>query len=340
MKRLVLMLAMLSPLALAQEDPFDLSVVDKLRERERKVLDKILEAKRADYNLSERESLKVQVADILSSPTFLGHILKGEKLVDLETDEQVILNEDINVRAHSLADKSGYLYLQNNDGGATYKTLAANVSNIEEVTQMREPPLKYAPVVKRKVERTVDKDFSFFTELNLHLGLTSPKFTRDLVNDDTSNSGRAIRYELQAYSEFALPFSVGGNLMIESVNGDIGNGESYSASALSFGPLLKSPEVEIFGLALRGTLGARSSVFSRVQEARSADGASYRLAQTSLFLGAQKDARLALGEFVVGASFQRQWSKASSDGYSADLDFESTYDDSFSISFGHKMGWL
>ena len=319
----------------------DFSVVDKLRLREREALEGILEAKKETRSQPEREAIAVQLADIMGSPVYLGHILRGSVLVNIKTDQQELLTKDITVKAYTLPDNSGYIYLQSKSGTPTHKTLGTHVANITEVTRLREPPETYQPVVKRKSLKLRDSNLGFFTELNFHLGLTSPKLTRDLVNDDTKNPGKAVRYEAQVYSNFSMPIFLGASLMAESIKGDLGSdGENYSLSAFSVGPLLKSPKFELFGQPWIATIGARTSLFSKVEEVRANESASYRLAQTSLFIGLQRDIQLTYGAFVLGANFQRQWAKASSDGFNPSLSLDSRYDDSFSISFGHKMGWL
>lgn len=335
-----LLLIVLSVGAFAQESDIDFSTIDDLREREEKVLEEIVDPIRKNYSPYEKYALKVQLKDILSSPTYRGHILRGAKLVDLKTDRQVKLTKDVFVNAHSLSDAAGYTYLQSEDGRPHFKTLANNVSNISEVTKMREPPPYYTPVVKKEIENKNDTDLVFFTEANLHLGLTSPKFTKDLLNSESDSFGKSIRYEAQAYSMFSLPFFLGLSAMAETASGDLGGVDTYSYSALSVGPIFKSPTFNLFEHDLIATLGVRSSLVGKLRANRQVGSATYRVTQTSLFLGLQENLKVKWGEITLGANFQRQWSRGKSENFGTDLDSKSTYDDSISFSIGHRMGWL
>lgn len=316
----------------------DFSVIDRLRERERENLKQVVKSQAKKYSRVERAALKVQIADIIASPSFPAHVSRGARLIDLKTGDENFLTEDIYVQAKSLADKDGFIYLQKKDGELAYKTLAQNAANIKEVARMHEPPLYYSPVEKKTVKR-YDEDFSFFTELNFQLGYNSGGFTKDLVNDRTAGGALAYRYEARAYSSFRLPFHIGAGVMFESSNKDLGSGESYSARSVSFGPLLKTPSFMWGKHKLAASAGIRTSLSSRVEENRAAQSGRYNLSQSSLFLGLQKELELPIGAFLMGINIQRQWSRASSGGLSADVDPESAYDDSIAFSFGHKTRW-
>lgn len=334
------LIALLSISSFAQESP-DLSVIEELQDRKEKALEDIVEPRKNELDKFEKFALKVQVGDIIDSGTYRGHISKGAKLVKLSTDEQQELPEDIYVRAYSLPDKQGYVYLEGKKGEPIYKTMGHNVTNVEQVLKMKEPPPYWQPVVRKKPKDVDEHSFPIYTELALHLGLSSPKFTKDLVNDDTNNPGVAVRYEVQAYSPFSMPFSVGLNLMAETTNGNLGSqSESYAGSALSIGPIFKSKEFQFLDYTLMATIGARTSIFARIKETRPEGEASYRLNQTTLFFGLQRNINLKFGELTIGANFQRQWAKAKSEGVESDISGTARYDDTVSLSLGHRMDWL
>ncbi|MEX0798587.1 MAG: hypothetical protein WD025_04050, partial [Bacteriovoracaceae bacterium] len=291
MKRFAILLLCSSAFGQLQDEPqFDFSVVNKLREREQKVMEQIVHSHEKQYNKFEQAALKVQVADILSSPVYQGHIQQGSYLINLATNEQELLSEDIYVKVHSLSDAAGFHYLQNEKGIATHKALATDIANIAQVTKMYEEPLYYRPVTKSENISLTDKELRLFTEFNLHLGLTRPLFTRDLTNDQSEHVGRAIRYEAQTYGKFNLPYSVGASLMFENANGSLGGqGDSYSTRVLSFGPLIKFAPFALFEQPIVSTVGFRSSIFAQLIESRAQETLNYNLAQTSLFLGAQRE---------------------------------------------------
>ena len=326
------------PFTAAQE--IDFGLVDELVEREKSAAPSPRASEEEVSQWLQKESFKAQLKEIKASPLFTGRVLRGSKLFNLKTGKTELVTEDINVRAKTVGDNAGYIYLQNDQGELSHKTLSQNVSNIEEVVRMHEPPLRFNPLKPRPPAKVYDDELRLFSETNLHLGLTSPRFTKDLVNDNTGGPAAAVRYELQTYSPFSLPFEVGANAVYETINGDLGNGESYSLRSLSLGPLVKTPFFFLYGHKLKGTFGLRTSLFARAEEKRANENARYRLAQTSFQIGIQKEYDLEWGAFILGANVQRQWSKASTDSLSADLDSGLASDDSFYISFGHKLEWL
>jgi len=335
--KLLLAILMIHTCSYAQD--FENVAIDELVDREKKIIDSIVENELKDRKNLPKEVVIVQLSDILKSPTQTVHISKGAKLINLLTGDQELLTKDIYAIAYTRPDSSGYFYLKNNTGAPKYKTLLKNLTDISQVTQMYEPPVYYRPISETDRPKEMnDTELNFTTEFNLHLGATNPGFTKDLVND--SHIGRLLGYEAQIYDNFSLPFSIGATLLYETISANIGEGsENYNSNALSLGALVKFSPIDFFGLAFITSLGARTSAFSKINEQRSEETLSYNLSKNEIFGAVQHVITINDINATLGISFKRQWIKASSNEFRTDLSNDNSFDDSISVTIGHLARW-
>lgn len=324
-------------LILNEDEEENLSI---LREKELDSVNQIINSKFNNYTETQKEVVKIKTEDILKSPIFKGYINKGTILYNLITKKQEKLTQNSYVKAYSLIDDEGYYYLQNENGSLTYKVRETELAKIAWISNMYEPPKKFVPVIKKKKDfRFQDKNLSISPIFNYHFGRTRPTFLRDLTNDQT-HTGSLTRFEFKTMGNFDFPIHMGLSLIYTDIRANVGtSNENYKMTSLAIGPTLAIRNLMEDLIDIDLIASVHSSIFSNLRETRISQALDYNLTQTMLMLGVEKPFKIFLGRLIVGANFQRQWSKASSNEFNVDTNASNNYDDSYSLSFGWGVDW-
>ena len=322
----------------------DFTEIDKIRENEKdqdKHIQKIVQSKKfRKFNYAEKEALKIKLKHIVQSGTFLANINRGTQLIHLRSGKIYYTQKNLTVNAYRKNDYEGYKLLINKNGYSTYKVKASKVNSIREIVKLYESPLKYRPVIKKKVLfRIKDNELKYNTQFNIHAGLTNPKFISDLGNM-ADHIGQTVRYEASVYGNFEFPVKAGFTLQWENMFGNLSSGGKYNMYALSFGPSFKSSEFKIGQSMYRAFFQTRLAAFSKVAINSPANTANYSSSQTSIALGIEHDIKTILGTFIIGGNYQRQWMKASSEQFIADISSQNNYNDSYVLTVGHGSDWI
>lgn len=311
-----------------------------LREKELESVNQIINSKFNNYDQTQKEVVKIKTEDILKSPLFKGYINKDAVLYNLITRKQEVLTKNSFVKAYSLLDDEGYYYLQNENGTVTYKVRESDLAQISLISNMYEPPKKFVPVIKEKKEFNLkDKSLSISPIFNYHTGRTRPTFLRDLTNDST-HTGTISRFELKTMGNFNFPVNIGLSLLYTDIKANIGaTGEKYNLNSLAIGPTISITNIMEDLIDINFIASVHSSIFSQLRETRLTQTLDYTLTQTMILLGVEKQIDLFIGKAMLGANFQRQWSKASSDEFNADVNSQNNHDDSYALSLGWGFDW-
>lgn len=321
-------------------DDEELENLSTLRDREKESVEQIVNSKFNKYDERQKEIKQVQLEDILKSKIFKGYINKGVKLFNMVERKQEVLTQNIYVKAYSQTDIENYHLIQNENGTVTYKVRASEIAHIENISNLYEPPTKFKPVSEVAVYNQVDSDdFKISPELLYHSGVTRPELMRDLTNDE-NHTGTLTRIELRTIADFDIPVKVGLSFLYTNISAQVGSGgENYKVDSLGVGPVLQVPNLfeDLFNLNFN--LSYHSSLFANVTEQRANETLNYRLSQSMIMLSLEKEIEFIIGKFLIGANFQRQWGRASSDQFNIDVDNENNYDDSYALMFGWGFNW-
>ena len=139
---------------------------------------------------------------------------------------------------------------------------------------------------------------------------------------------------------FEFPVKAGFTIQWENMFGNLSSGGKYNMYALSFGPSFKSSEFKIGQSMYRAFFQTRLAAFSKVAINSPANTANYSSSQTSIALGIEHDIKTILGTFIIGGNYQRQWMKASSEQFIADISSQNNYNDSYVLTVGHGSDWI
>lgn len=318
----------------------ELENLSELREREKKSVEEIVNSKFNKYTEKQKQVKQVQLEDILRSKIFKGYINKDVILYNMVKKKQEVLTQNIYVKAYSLTDNENYHLIQNENGTVTYKVQAKDIAHIEQITNLYEPPARFKPVTKKEVYNQKDDEvLKISPEVLYHVGVTRPELMSDLTNDP-NHTGKLTRVEVRALSDFNLPIKIGLSGFYSNISANVGSGEeNYTIDTLAIGPVLQVPNLFEDLLNINFTASFHSSVFANVVERRNNETLNYRLSQSMLMLSLEKEIEFIIGKFLVGANYQRQWGRASSDEFNIDVDNESNYDDSYSLMLGWGFQW-
>lgn len=318
----------------------ELENLNILREREQESINKIKNSKFNRYTERQKEIIEIQLEDILKSPLLRGYINKGTLLYNMVKKRQERVTQNIYVKAYSLTDIEEYHLIQNENGTVTYKVRSADISNIETISSLYEPPSRFQPVSETEVYNQLDDESIRLTpELLYHTGITRPELMRDLTNDK-NHTGRVTKIELRAIGDFSIPIRVGISGYYANTQAQVGTGgENYKIDTLAIGPVLQVPHILEELIDINFNASFHSSILANVVERRRDETLNYRLSQSMLTLGIEKEIKFLLGKFIIGANFQRQWGRANSDEFNIDVDNESNYDDNYTLMFGWGVDW-
>lgn len=318
----------------------ELENLEILRGRDEETLNNILNSKFNKYDERQKEIVEIQIKDILKSKLFKGYINKGTMLYNLVKKKQEVLTQNVYVKAYSLTDIEDYHLIQNENGTVTYKVRSSEIAHIENISDLHEPPTKFKPVTQKEVFTQLDsEDIKIMPELLYHTGITRPELMRDLTNDK-NHTGTITKVELRALGQFAIPVRVGLSAYYSNTQANVGTGgENYKIDSFAIGPVLQIPHVmeELIDININASF--HSTLFANVVERRLGETLNYRLSQSMLTLGIEKEIKFLIGKFIVGGNFQRQWGRASSDEFNIDVDNESNFDDNYTLVFGWGFDW-
>ena len=291
------------------------------------------------YSIAEEEALKVKLEDIVKSGIFFGAIRRGTKFIHLKSGKVYYNQKLLTVRAYRKSDYEGYKVLVNKDGFSTHKVLSTGIDNIKSVVDLYEAPKKFKATKKKLNYKEFDEKIKYTAQFNLNTGITESKFLKNLSRNSSSLS-QTFRYELQVYSSFNLPFSIGASLNLENTFRQLSQNGGYKINTLSLGPLIKSKEKQIGDgfYTLSGQF--RHDIFSNATVQIEDESKSFNLTQTSFALGVERRLKSFLGELALGVNYQRQWFRASSEGSSSNTSKDSNTADSILISLGIRGKFL
>jgi hypothetical protein len=301
-------------------------------------IDKIIYAKEKVLNKRfsdwEKTALKIQLEDIAMSELSMGQIFKGTKLINIKTNKTHYLPKTITVRFHERLDLSKNRYIRSKEGELSYKTFYRNISNIDKVSNLYRSPYEFKRLKRKEKDEVFDKDLPGIFKFNIHTGLNSPNYTRDLLNE-TQSVTPVLRLEGSYITNKSNFFETGLVLMYESLSGDLENGGSYSFDAYSLGINLLSPNlVGKYGLIIQ----PRLSLFSNLSISDGAENYNVDMVETTLLIGLERELNFGqYGRYSFGLNYQRKWYQADSKNVILDLNTTSNYDDSIAFSFGFRF---
>lgn len=301
-------------------------------------IDKIIYAKEEVSNKRfhdwEKSALKVQLNDISKSKLSLGQIFKGTKLINIKTNKIHYPTKTITVRFHEKLDTSKNRYIRSKNGQLTYRTFHKNISKVDKVSNLYRSPYQFKRLKKKEKSDVYDKELSGFYKFNMHTGLNSLNYTRELQGD-TQSITPILRLEASYITNKSNFFETGLVVMYESMSGDLENGGSYSFDSYSIGFNLASPNfIGKYALIVQ----PRVSLFSNLSLSSEDESYNVDLVETALLIGLEREIYFTeYGKYNLGFNYQRKWYQADSKDVILDLNSTSNYDDSLAISFGFRF---
>lgn len=289
------------------------------------------------YSRSQLLALEVQLVDILKSPKTKTYIKRNSRLINLETDLYEYNPKGMTVFAHAKVDNDNYRYIVNKKGEPKYKIFYSQITNISKISNLHRQPHLFRRIPKKIRYSVFDKKFDYSLRFNLHGGITKSSYTKGIIKD-SSDYVSTIRAEIGYMTNFKLPVKLGFSAVYESMGGKLSNGGDFTSKSLSLGPTIVRRAV--FG-EYDFVLQPRFSLVSDLHERRSGDSKVHKLSDTSLLFGLEKYySTKHFGKFIIGYNYQRKWLKGKAQNTGLNIGTHTGYDDSFSLSIGHRSDWI
>lgn len=244
---------------------------------------------------------------IRNSGMSFGYLRAGSQLVRLDTNETFKIVRPIFVRCFMLEDEYGLKYIVNNDGTVIYRADSRFVEPIKEELALYEPPLKYTPAPINKLKKVYDSKLALSPEGAVYVGIVNGDYMRDLFNDSKARTGVSTQYGLHYFTAWDLPVKAGAVLHYEKTDYNLSEGGSVNYTALSFGPQLKTKNLEMANIPYRLQLQVRVSPFAKASAAMTNAKVDFKFNSTDLLASFEHPMKNRWGEWVFGAFYQAQW---------------------------------
>lgn len=237
------------------------------------------------------------------------------------------------------APNSPYVFIESKEKQIKFYTLKKDILPIDEVTLLREKPLRFRPEKKKPKAKIDIIQGKYAYGVNIDLGASSNKYLANITGENgttgfTSRVEGNIQSRFDLSSNFSFPVQYGLFLRWETLSGTLDAGK-YNQRTLATGPMFKilKNDKSYFikaGLALFSELTIDSADKPLQQ---------FSLSETSVMLGFDKESNFFnLGKTILGVNIQRKWPKAKSDELGLDLTPGTFTDDSIALTFGFLRG--
>lgn len=244
---------------------------------------------------------------IKDSGSTMGSLEKGSHFVRLEDNVALKNHRPLFIRHYKLEDEQGYKYVLNPDGSTTYKIESRFVEPMEGELVLYEPPHKYTPAPANKLEHSYDKELTMAPEAALYVAYVNGDFMRDLFNDRKARPGRSTQYGFHYFTNWNLPLKVGAALHYEATTYDQSDYGRIEYTAFSFGPQIKTRDLEISNFLYRIQLQIRLSPFAKAKAITDNDTINMKFNTTDLMASLEHPMKNQWGEWVLGTFYQAQW---------------------------------
>lgn len=314
----------------------DFSALEDLKKKRELNINRIIEAKKREnkqrYTNGQIEAYKVQLSDIIKSPTRPVVIPRQTRLIRLEDDKFFYTPKSISTRAHTLLDASKNRYIVDKSGEIKYKVYFNEITDISRITELHHEPHNFKRLKKIIKPKVYDDKFKFSLKANMNMGLYRAYYTKSLINHN-ADLLPLIRFESGLLTNHSFDYQAGLVFAYEAVNGTTEGAESkFNYKSFSLGPSFQSkPLLWDYSIIVQ----SRLSIFSSISIANSNKTTNYNLSETSLLIGLEKKRDFKnIGKYIYGANFQRKWVRANASGIALDVGSHVDYDDSFALSIG------
>jgi hypothetical protein len=243
---------------------------------------------------------------IKNSGIDLGAIKAKSPIIRLSDNQAFLTGSTVKARHYKLSDEHGFKYLIDEDGETKFKVDIKYIEPTNEVLALYRPPLKYTPAPLNIVKTEYDKKLRMLPEASVYFGHVQGDFMKDIYDDPKARSGSSNQYGIHFFTDWELPVKAGATIHLETSSYNLSNGGNINYRSISFGPQLKTKDLELVNFNYRAQIQLRVSPFARAIE--ESDGAvEFKFNSTDLMASLEHPFKNGWGQFVIGIFYQVQW---------------------------------
>jgi hypothetical protein len=250
---------------------------------------------------------KVTLKQILQSGTEHGHVKAGTTLLRIKDNHPVELSESFYGKFYKLQDDMGYRYIENNNGDCEYKMKTEHFDSIELELALYEPPTKYTPAPKNKLQKEFDRSLNWRPEASFMAGIVQGNYMVDLFNDQKAQTGLTTNYGFQIDANWKMPIKPGLAFQYEKSNYNLKGGGKIEYSSFSFGPQFKTKDFDFLGYEMRFKTQLRAGPFAKANARTQNGNIAFNFNSTDLLLNIEHPTKNSWGQFAFGLFYGAQW---------------------------------
>lgn len=250
---------------------------------------------------------QVELSEIRDSGVTTSYIKEGTTLYRIKDDKPFRVSREMYLKRFQLEDELNFVYLQGNDGSMIYKVPSKYVHHIKEELKLYEPPTKWSPAPENIVRTEYDKKLRMSPEAAIYVGYVQSQYVRDLFNDKKATQGAMNQYAFHYFTEWNLPFKVGGSIHYERSSYKLTQGGNVFYQAVSFGPQFRTQDFDLFQTNWRISTQIRVSPYAKMHGETVNGNVDFKFNATDLMTTVEHPWENGWGQFVIGAFHQIQW---------------------------------
>ncbi len=248
----------------------------------------------------------IPLQEILESGTEPAFIKAGTPVYRISDNKAMKTSKDIYLKMFLLEDEVGFRYLENKDGSMTYKASEQYVVSVAKELELYELPTRFKPSTNM-VRTEYDKKLRLIPEGAVYAGFVQSRYMRDLFNDSKASTGSTNQYALHVFTDWKLPFKVGGSVHYERSSYHLTGGGLIFYEALSLGPQFRTSDFDLFETMWRLTTQIRVSPFAKLRGETVNGNVAFKFNSTDVMSTLEHPFDNRWGQFVLGAFHQIQW---------------------------------
>lgn len=250
---------------------------------------------------------KVDIPEIRESGTEYSYVKEGTVIYRISDNKAFRISREMYLKRFQLEDELNFVYLEGKDGSMTYKVPSRYVHHVKEEMKLYEPPTRWSPAPENMVRTEFDRKLKLAPEVAFYAGIVQSNYVRDLFNDPKARAGSMNQYAAHLFTEWNLPFKVGGAVHYERSSYTLSRGGNVFYQAVSFGPQFRTKDFDLFETNWRLTTQIRISPFAKMHGETANGNVDFKFNSTDLMTTVEHPWSNGWGQFVLGAFHQIQW---------------------------------
>jgi hypothetical protein len=324
---------------LAQDTSFE--TIERLMEIRRKGQKKKFNSEFDRVQRNSKQHSEVKLKDITGSKIILIALSKGTKIINFQSNDDILLRKNMVVNIYEVSDEFGYFYIKSKKNELKYKVHREDIHKLDRVTKMVDDPDTFTPEKPKKKHQYYDRNFYLTHQFSFDVAYTASESVQALLNERDALFGESTSYSYSLYSNWNYPFQSGLTCMWENTLFKRGAYTDLIRRSFQLGAIIKSEDIWWRKRRFQFSLKVMTSLYSAFNATYTGGDDRYDLSMTTFYIGVEHLWKNRIGDFVIGMALKRQWIDLEDPSQSANQTDVNGVDTSVGIYFaqGFNTKW-